>query len=158
MLGLLRKRVLLFSLLVSFTLMNTAVAETKAADDPTSLYNRLGGLAPITAVVSDFIDVMVVDDTLNANPAIDDARKNIPAAYLKYHVTSMVCQATGGPCQYHGRAMKESHSHLNISVAEWQHMVVLLKGVFDKYEVPEQEQQELLAIVDSTQDDIVMEK
>jgi hemoglobin len=39
------------------------------------------------------------DPILNGNPAIDDARKRVPAPDLKYHVTAMVCQATGGPCQ-----------------------------------------------------------
>ncbi|MGZ8459872.1 MAG: globin domain-containing protein [Candidatus Deferrimicrobiaceae bacterium] len=37
----------------------------------------------------------------------------------------MVCQATGGPCQYHGRGMKESHAHLNITEREWDRMVTL---------------------------------
>ena len=34
-----------------------------------SLYDRLGGLAPISVVVSDFIDALVPDPMLNANPA-----------------------------------------------------------------------------------------
>ncbi|UXI02102.1 group I truncated hemoglobin [Photobacterium sp. TY1-4] len=120
-----------------------------------SLYERLGGLAAIAVVVDDFIKVMVVDDTLNANPAIDAARKAVPAPYLKYHVTSMVCQATGGPCAYTGRSMEEAHSHLNITLEEWQHMVQLLRGTFNKFEVPEQEQEALLQIVYSTKSAIV---
>ncbi|WP_299014651.1 group 1 truncated hemoglobin [uncultured Photobacterium sp.] len=127
-------------------------------EEPESLYNRLGGLAPIAVVVNDFIDVMVVDELLNANPAIDAARKAVPASYLKYHVTAMVCQATGGPCQYQGRTMKASHAHLNISEKEWDQMAVLLKGVFDKYEIPDKEQQELMDIAGSTQSDIVSKK
>ncbi|PSU32475.1 group I truncated hemoglobin [Photobacterium lutimaris] len=141
-------------LLAFYPLFHYAIAVTHA-EDPELLYNRLGGLAPITVVVNDFIDVMVVDDVLNSNPAVDLARKSVPAAYLKYQVTTMICQATGGPCQYTGRAMKNSHQPLNITPAEWQHMVVLLTGVFNKYELPEKEQQELLAIVDSTKADIV---
>jgi hemoglobin len=120
-----------------------------------SLYDRLGGLMPISVVVSDFIDALVPDPVLNANPAIDAARKRVPAPYLKYHVTAMVCQSTGGPCQYHGRGMKESHAHLNITEPEWDRMVTLFKEVLARHNVPPQETRELLDIIDSTKGDIV---
>jgi hemoglobin len=128
-----------------------------AAAQEKTLFERLGGLAPITVVVSDFIDVLVPDPVLNANPAIDAARKRVPPQYLKYHVTAMVCQVTGGPCTYHGRNMQESHAHLNITEPQWDRMVSLFKGVLAKHGVPAQEQQELLTIVGSTKGDIVVE-
>jgi hemoglobin len=134
----------------------TAVAQNGAMQKQQSLYDRLGGLMPISVVVNDFIDVLVPDSLLNENPAIDAARKRVPAPYLKYHVTAMVCQATGGPCQYHGRGMKESHSHLNITEREWDRMVVLFKEVLAKHEVPAKETQELLEVVGSTKADIVV--
>ena len=133
-----------------------AMAQEASKQEQQSLYDRLGGLMPISVVVSDFIDALVPDTVLNANPAIDAARKRVPAPYLKYHVTAMVCQATGGPCQYHGRGMKESHAHLNITEREWDRMVVLFKGVLAKHKVPAKETQELLDIVDTTKGDIVM--
>jgi len=133
-----------------------AVAQSGAQQKQQSLYDRLGGLAPISVVVNDFIDVLVPDAVLNANPAIDAARKRTPAPYLKYHVTAMVCQATGGPCQYHGRGMKESHAHMNITEREWDRMVTLFKEVLAKHKVPAQESQELLKIVGSTKADIVI--
>lgn len=129
-----------------------------AAPKTKSLYDRLGGLAPISVVVSDFLDAMVPDSMLNQNPAIAAARKSVPAAYLKYHVTAMVCQATGGPCVYGGRGMKESHAHLNISPSEWDRMVEILNGVLAKHKVPAQETSELMAIVESTKADIVKPK
>jgi hemoglobin len=134
----------------------TAAAQGAAAQPQKSLYDRLGGLAPISVVVSDFIDALVPDAVLNANPAIDAARKRVPAAYLKYHVTAMVCQATGGPCQYAGRGMKESHAHLAITEKEWDRMVTLFKQVLAKHGVPEQETRELLDIVGSTKAEIVL--
>jgi len=132
----------------------TAAAAEEAAASP-SLYERLGGLAPISVVVSDFIDALVPDTVLNANPAIDTARKRVPAPYLKYHVTALVCQVTGGPCTYQGRSMKESHAHLNITEPEWDRMVTIFKQVLAKYQVPDKETQELLEIVGSTKGDIV---
>ncbi len=134
---------------------HTAFAQGGAQEKQPSLYNRLGGLAPISVVVSDFIDALVPDAELNANPAIASARKRVPAPYLKYHVTAMVCHASGGPCQYQGRTTKDSHAHLNIREREWDRMVTLFKEVLAKNRVPEKETQELLAIVGSTKADIV---
>jgi hemoglobin len=130
--------------------------EAASESEQASLYDRLGGLAPISVVVSDFIDALVPDAVLNKNAAIDAARKRVPAAYLKYHVTAMVCQVTGGPCEYVGRSMKESHAHLGITEAEWDRMATIFKQILDRYAVPEAEQQELFAIVGSTKADIVM--
>jgi len=137
---------------------STALAQGGAEQKQQSLYDRLGGLAPISVVVSDFIDALVPDAVLNANPAIDAARKRVPAPYLKYHVTAMVCQAARGPCQYQGRGMKESHAHLNITEQEWDRMVTLFKEVLAKNKVPAKETQELLKIVDSTKADIVVSR
>jgi hemoglobin len=121
-----------------------------------SLYDRLGGLGPISVVVSDFIDAMVPDEELNRNPAIAEARKRVPAPYLTYHVTAMLCQAAGGPCTYHGRGMPESHVHLNITEAEWNRMVTILEGVLAKHSVPAAETGEILEIIGTTKAGIVM--
>jgi hemoglobin len=137
---------------------HAAFAQGGAEQKQPSLYDRLGGLAPISVVVSDFIDALVPDAVLNANPAIDAARKRVPAPYLKYHVTALVCQATGGPCQYHGRGMKEAHAHLNITEREWDRMVTIFKEVLAKHRVPAKETGELLAIVGSTKADIVVSR
>ena len=85
-----------------------------AAPATQSLYDRLGGAYAIATVVDDFIERLLVNDTLNANPAILEARQRVPKAGLKFHVTTLVCQATGGPCKYVGRDMKTAHEHLAI--------------------------------------------
>ena len=56
----------------------SAFAQEKAAA-PTkpSLYDRLGGLYPISAVVDDFIDRIYINTTLNANPNIAKARRAV---------------------------------------------------------------------------------
>lgn len=145
--------------IISFILVMFALGKSAAiAEDQqeASLYDRLGGLAPITVVVSDFLDALVPDPVLNQNPAIDAARLAVPKPYLKYHVTAMVCQATGGPCVYHGRDMKTTHAHLNITEKEWARMVSIFRQLLANHQVPEQETAELLAIIDSTKADIVM--
>ena len=138
--------------------LQSAVAQEGAEQKQPTLYDRLGGLAPISVVVSDFIDVLMPDPILNENPAIDAARQRVPAPYLKYHVTALMCEAAGGPCQYHGRGMKEAHAELNITEREWDRMVTLFQEVLGKHKVPEKESQELLEIVGSTKRDIVSAK
>ncbi|MFC3284552.1 group I truncated hemoglobin [Litchfieldella rifensis] len=146
-------------LIVPFTVIALGMPALAFAqdDEEASLYQRLGGLMSISVVVSDFLDALIPDPQLNENPAIDEARQRVPAAYLKYHVTAFVCEATGGPCQYHGRGMQESHAHLNITAEEWDRMVEIFVGVLDEHDVPERESQELLELLGTTRDDIVTE-
>ena len=133
----------------------TATQTARAQVTQPSLYERLGGAYSIATVVDDFIERLLVNATLNANPAINEARKRVPKAGLKFHVTAMVCEGSGGPCKYTGWAMKESHQHLNITQAEWDAIVGDFKATLDKFKVPQREQQELITIVDSTKSDIV---
>jgi hemoglobin len=147
--------ILAFVALLTLSLQG-AFAQNGTEEKQPSLYDRLGGLAPISVVVSDFIDALVPDAVLNANPAIDAARKHVPPPYLKYHVTALVCQAAGGPCQYHGRTMAESHAHLNITEREWDRMITIFKEILTKHNVPAAETQALLDIVGSTKGDIVI--
>ncbi|MEW6212187.1 MAG: group 1 truncated hemoglobin, partial [Acidobacteriota bacterium] len=84
-----------------------------------SLYERLGGVYAIATVVDDFIERLLVNEVLNSNPQIREARDRVPKAGLKFQVTALVCQATGGPQVYTGRSMKEAHQHLRITEREW---------------------------------------
>jgi hemoglobin len=137
-------------------LLGAGSAQVAEAQPAKSLYDRLGGVYPIAVVVDTFIDLLFVNDVLNANPAIKAARERVPAAGLKYHVTALVCQQTGGPCKYTGRGMEEAHAHLNISEKEWQAMLADFRRVLNNYGVPRKEQMELMAIVESTKKDIVV--
>ena len=130
-------------------------AQPAAAPQPT-LYDRLGGLRGITVVVDDFIDRLVSNKTLNKNPAINAGRKTSPAPYLKYQVSQLVCETSGGPCKYAGMAMKPSHAHLNISAKEWDVMAREFQVSLDKFKVPAAEQKELFDIVGKTKADIVV--
>ena len=148
---------LLISLFVVISSLSWSTLSAIAQDKPEqSLYERLGGVKPIALVVDDFINRLVANDTLNTNPKIKEGRTHSPDPYLKFHVTNMVCQAAGGPCKYTGLSMKDSHYHLNITEAEWQVMLTELKKSLDKFQVPAREQQELIAIVESTKKDIVI--
>jgi hemoglobin len=129
---------------------------TFAQQRPTnSLYDRLGGVYNIATVVDNFIERLLVNDTLNANPAINEARARVPKAGLKFQVTALVCEATGGPCKYTGRTMKDAHARLDINEAQWQAMLADFTKTLNAFKVPAKEQQELVSIVESTKGDIV---
>jgi hemoglobin len=121
-----------------------------------TLYERLGGVYSIATVVDDFIDRVMTDPRLNTNPAVDEAHHRVPPAGFKYLVTEMVCWATGGPQQYTGRSMADSHRHLHITAQEWGAFLDDFQQTLDKFQVPALEQGELQAIVQSTYGDIVV--
>ncbi|MEI8383336.1 MAG: group 1 truncated hemoglobin [Planctomycetota bacterium] len=121
-----------------------------------SLYERLGGVYAIAAVVDDFIDRIMDDPRLNANPKVDEAHHRVSKAGFKYLVTEQVCWAAGGPQKYTGRSMRDSHIHLDITAAEWLSFMDDLQQTLSKFGVPDREQKEIFAIVDSTRGDIVM--
>ncbi len=123
-----------------------------------SLYKRLGGLPAIASVVDDFLDRLVADKVIVANPRVQAALAHASPAYLKFQITSLVCNASGGPCVYAGKPMKEAHAGLSISDPEWAAMTADLKATLAKFAVPEAEQGELLAVVEGTRADIVAPK
>ena len=98
----------------------------------------------------------MVDPRLNANPHVDEAHHRVTPAGFKYLVTEMVCWATGGPQQYSGRAMGDSHRHLMITPQEWQAFLDDFQQTLDTFNVPQPEQAELFAIVESTREAIVI--
>ena len=126
------------------------------SQDSSSLYERLGGVYSIATVVDDFIDRIMVDPRLNANPRVDEAHHRVSPPGFKYVVTEMVCWAAGGPQKYTGRSIKESHKDLMITTAEWEAFLDDLQQTLDKFAVPEAEQAEIKAIIDSTRADIVV--
>jgi hemoglobin len=115
-----------------------------------------GGVYNIATVVDDLIDRMMVDPRLNANPRVDEAHHRVAPAGFKFLVTEMVCWAAGGPQQYSGRPMGDSHRDLMITEAEWQAFLDDFQQTLDKFQVPQAERDELNAIVESTKDGVVV--
>ncbi len=153
------RNAVLMLLMFSLLIVSAISAEEKAAEEAeASLYERLGGVYSIASVVDELIDRLEVNDILNANPILDQARTEVPKAGIKFRLTAMLCQATGGPEVYHGRSMKDSHAKLNISNAEWAEMVRVFSILLNDFKVPEKEQQELFALIGPTKSDIVTAK
>ena len=133
----------------------SAAGGQQPAPSARSLYERLGGVYSIAAVVDDFIDRLVANDTLNANPHIKEARDRVPASYLKYQVSALVCQVTGGPCTYTGRPLGVAHKGLGIAGADWDVFQKHLGAALDHLSIGAREKGELLDLVARYKADVV---
>jgi hemoglobin len=114
-----------------------------------SLYDRLGGKPAITVVVDDFVGNVLSDDLIKTRFAATDG----PA--FKAKLVDQICEATGGPCKYAGKKMKDAHTGMKISDAEFTALVNDLKKALDKNKVGAREQGELLGALGGMHNDIV---
>ncbi len=115
-----------------------------------SLYDRLGGLPAITAVVEEFVTRTTTD------ARIKDRFFNTDADNLKKLLTEFVCMATGGPCKYSGRDMTSSHAGMDLVDDEFTALVENLVGALDKFKVPDKEKGELLGALGPLKPQIVV--
>lgn len=113
------------------------------------LFDRLGGMDAITAVVDEFVANVAADARINAQFANTDIPK------LKKSLVAQICQETGGPCRYEGKSMKEVHVNMKITEADFNATVEDLVKALDKYKVPEKEKTELLTALGTMKPDIV---
>jgi hemoglobin len=125
-------------------------ATSPAPAAPKSLFDRLGGLPAITAVVDEFVN------RTTADPRIKERFFNTDAVNLKRLLTEFVCAATGGPCQYTGRDMPTSHAGMDLVDDEFTALVENLIGALDKFKVPDKEKGELLGALGPLKPQIVV--
>jgi hemoglobin len=150
----------------------TATGEPKAAqaENKLTLFERLGGEQGIAAIVDDFTTRALED------PRVDWERKALKrggifkgkseawratpenVANLKKHLAQFIALATGGPPQYDGKSIKAAHAGMTISNAEFDAAIGDLKAALDKMRIPNKEQKELLATIESTRPEIVTER
>ena len=117
--------------------------------DQRSLYERLGGGAAITAVVDDFVARCAADGRINGK----FARTDIPR--LKAMLVDQVTAASGGPAQYTGRSMEETHEGMGVTAGEFDALVEDLVATLNGFSVPAAEQGELLGILGPLRGEIV---
>lgn len=129
--------------------VDTKPAVQKVADMKPSLYERLGGTGPITAVVGKFVSIVGGDKRINGYFAKTDL------ANLKRQLVDQVCQASGGPCTYTGRDMKTAHKGMKVTGAAFNALVEDLILALDTFNVPAQEKGELLSVLGPMKSDIV---
>ena len=117
-----------------------------------SLYERLGGYDAVSAVVDDFAAKLFDDPVVGKRffGMGDDSREN-----FRQKNKNLVCAATGGPCKIISRSAAQTHDGLGITATEFGIVAQHLVDTLQKFDVPQQEFDELMAIIGSLRPDIV---
>ncbi|HEV2393115.1 MAG TPA: group 1 truncated hemoglobin [Verrucomicrobiae bacterium] len=137
-----------------------------------TLFARLGGEAGISNVVADFLPRVIQDPRVNwdRNGVVrgglsfhrnrSETWNPTPQheAILKKHMVQFLVLATGGPAHYTGMEMGAAHANLHISNPEFDAAMGDLKETLDKFKIPNMEQKELLAVIETTRPEIVTER
>ena len=136
---------------------NDAHAQAAQTKSEKSLYERLGGVFAIAAVVDHFSDAIVKNPIVgqkSKNPQLREGHtKNLQRLPgLKFMRTLWVCNAAGGPFQFTATrpgatplGLEEAHRNLRISPAEFDEVAAELGRTLDFAKVPKREKAEVLA-------------
>lgn len=74
---------------------------------------------------------------------------------IRQMVVDQLCAATGGPCVYVGKTMKESHATLDITNEIFDQFVGHIRAALVRFAVPSREQNELLGALAGMRADVV---
>lgn len=114
-----------------------------------SLYERLGGIYAIAAVVDHFSDQLLKNPKIvNANPELKEwhtveYRERLPG--LKFLRTLWSASVAGGPFQYTGEDLGEAHARLHITPEVFDEVIKgELAKTLDHFKVPQREKDEVL--------------
>jgi hemoglobin len=131
-----------------------------------SLYERLGGVFPIAAVVDEFSERVLRNPTAgkeSPNPELREWSNNQLGrlAGLKFMRTLWVCDVAGGPFSYEGTmrggtklGLERAHERFHIAPEEFDAVAGELKGTMEDLGVPEQEKNEVLAAFAAHKDEV----
>jgi hemoglobin len=130
---------------------STADTAAAAAADTTqrTLYDRLGGRDAIAMVVDSFVGRVAADSRINKK----FARSDVPR--VKSMLVAQICNATGGPCTYTGRSMKEAHRNMGVTDGEFDALVEDLVATLNQFNVAKADQDALLTTLGAMRADIV---
>ena len=112
-----------------------------------SLYERLGRVYPIAAVVDRFSDQLVDKHTVEDNPFIHEWNEEDAAARLaglKFLRTLWVCAVAGGPFEYTAKSLQDAHARFQLNGAQFDAVATVLAEALDYYKVPAREKEEVL--------------
>lgn len=111
-----------------------------AAQAEPTLYEQIGGEPVLRKTVEEFVVIMEQDDRINF------AFGNTDITKFKQLLFEQLCNITGGPCQYTGRTMKESHEKMEVDNAMFNALAEDVYLAFDRAGVPYRLQNKVMAI------------
>lgn len=120
----------------------------------TSLYDRLGGSSGIAALVDDIVEQHMNNPNVSAR-FLPYREKPELLDQVKKHTCDFFGMGSGGPEVYSGRDMTTTHRGMNISEAEYMHVVDDIMAVLDRHGMDEGTKAEVLAIVWSLKEHIM---
>lgn len=125
--------------------------------EPT-LYERLGGIYSIAAVVDHFSDHLLKNSkVIEANPELKEWHTVTYAGRLpglKFLRTLWVASLAGGPFQYAARELRDAHFDLKIAPHVFDEVDAELGRSLDHFNVPEREREEVLATFRGWKDEV----
>jgi hemoglobin len=140
----------------------TAVAAsddgTPAGTEELSLYERVGGIFAISAVVDRFSDQIITNPKLNVNPALKAWNENESATRLpglKVMRTIWVAALTGGPFEYTGLPLHDAHTRFHLTSEEFDEVGAEISRALDYFQVPEREKKQLVDAYVLSKPDVV---
>lgn len=113
------------------------------------LYEQFGGRPGIEALVEELL-VRVLEDERIAGQFAE-----VDLVNLNDRLVEQICVEVGGPCEYTGRTMAESHEGLAITEADFNALVEDLVAAMDARGIPRRAQNRLLARLAPMHPDIV---
>lgn len=133
-------------------------AATPESAPEETLYERVGGIFAIAAVVDRFSDAIIVNPKLNVNPALkswneNEAETRLPG--LKYMRTLWVAALTGGPFTYTGLPLSEAHTRFHLTSEEFDEVGAEIVRALEFYGVGEQEITQLVDAYMLSKPDVV---
>ena len=130
----------------------SAAAQTDPVKDRTkkkgTLYDRVGGIFAIAAVVDRFSDAIIVNPKLNRNPALvewNQQESGTRLAGLKFMRTLWVASLAGGPFSYTGLPLPTAHKRFSLTEEEFNEVGAEIVRALEFYGVPEAEKNELVS-------------
>jgi hemoglobin len=129
-----------------------------AATTKASLYERLGGIFAIAAVVDRFSDAIITNPKLNVNPALKawnetEAATRLPG--LKVMRTIWIASVAGGPFEYTGLPLEEAHQDFNLTAEEFEEVGAEIVRALEFFGVPRREIRELVAAYQQSMPEVV---
>jgi hemoglobin len=140
------------------TASEATTEETGSTPTEQSLYERLGGIFAIAAVVNRFSDEIITNPKLNENPALkewNETEAEVRLPGLKFMRTLWVASLAGGPFEYTGLPLDEAHADLHLTADEFEEVGAEIVRALDFYKVPEREKQELVDAYMTAMDEVV---
>jgi hemoglobin len=138
----------IYQITIALLLMALLATQVKAENSDSSLYQKLGGQETIELITKNLLIRLFDDDRIAF--LFKDADK----VDLHQKIVDQICMETGGPCQYEGLNMVESHGGFEIKYSEFDAFVEDFILALEDAKVPFRLQNKVLAIFAPMREDI----